>query len=236
MSFLNKILKSFLGDKNQKDLKEVGKIVAKIKKAEPALRELSDDELRQKTREFREKIKTATAEISAQIEELKAQIKSTANIDEKEGLFSKIESLKKDSYKIEEKVLNEIQPEAFALVKETARRWAENGQIVVEATDRDRELAATKDFVEIQGDKAVWKNSWDAAGTSVVWDMVHYDVQFIGGSVLHSGKIAEMATGEGKTLVGTLPIYLNALTGRGVHVVTVNDYLAKRDSAWMGPL
>ena len=236
MSFLNKILKSFLGDKNQKDLKEVGKIVAKIKKAEPALRELSDDELRQKTREFREKIKTATAEISAQIEELKAQIKSTANIDEKEGLFSKIESLKKDSYKIEEKVLNEIQPEAFALVKETARRWAENGQIVVEATDRDRELAATKDFVEIQGAKAVWKNSWDAAGTSVVWDMVHYDVQFIGGSVLHSGKIAEMATGEGKTLVGTLPIYLNALTGRGVHVVTVNDYLAKRDSAWMGPL
>ena len=236
MSFLNKILKSFLGDKNQKDLKEVGKIVAKIKKAEPALRELSDDELRQKTREFREKIKTATAEISAQIEELKTQIKSTANIDEKEGLFSKIESLKKDSYKIEEKVLNEIQPEAFALVKETARRWAENGQIVVEATDRDRELAATKDFVEIQGDKAVWKNSWDAAGTSVVWDMVHYDVQFIGGSVLHSGKIAEMATGEGKTLVGTLPIYLNALTGRGVHVVTVNDYLAKRDSAWMGPL
>ena len=236
MSFLNKILKSFLGDKNQKDLKEVGKIVAKIKKAEPGLRELSDDELRQKTREFREKIKTATAEISAQIEELKAQIKSTANIDEKEGLFSKIESLKKDSYKIEEKVLNEIQPEAFALVKETARRWAENGQIVVEATDRDRELAATKDFVEIQGDKAVWKNSWDAAGTSVVWDMVHYDVQFIGGSVLHSGKIAEMATGEGKTLVGTLPIYLNALTGRGVHVVTVNDYLAKRDSAWMGPL
>ena len=236
MSFLNKILKSFLGDKNQKDLKEVGKIVAKIKKVEPALRELSDDELRQKTREFREKIKTATAEISAQIEELKAQIKSTANIDEKEGLFSKIESLKKDSYKMEEKVLNEIQPEAFALVKETARRWAENGQIVVEATDRDRELAATKDFVEIQGDKAVWKNSWDAAGTSVVWDMVHYDVQFIGGSVLHSGKIAEMATGEGKTLVGTLPIYLNALTGRGVHVVTVNDYLAKRDSAWMGPL
>ena len=236
MSFLNKILKSFLGDKNQKDLKEVGKIVAKIKKVEPALRELSDDELRQKTREFREKIKTATAEISAQIEELKTQIKSTANIDEKEGLFSKIESLKKDSYKIGEKVLNEIQPEAFALVKETARRWAENGQIVVEATDRDRELAATKDFVEIQGDKAVWKNSWDAAGTSVVWDMVHYDVQFIGGSVLHSGKIAEMATGEGKTLVGTLPIYLNALTGRGVHVVTVNDYLAKRDSAWMGPL
>ena len=236
MSFLNKILKSFLGDKNQKDLKEVGKIVAKIKKAEPALRELSDDELRQKTREFREKIKTATAEISAQIEELKAQIKSTANIDEKEGLFSKIESLKKDSYKIEEKVLNEIQPEAFALVKETARRWAENGQIVVEAPDRDRELAATKDFVEIQGDKAVWKNSWDAAGTSVVWDMVHYDVQFIGGAVLHSGKIAEMTTGEGKTLVGTLPIYLNALTRRGVHVVTVNDYLAKRDSAWMGPL
>ena len=183
-----------------------------------------------------EKIRTATADITQKIEEIREKIKTIQNIDEKEALFSKIEELKKDSYKIEEKVLNEIHPEAFAVLKETGRRWAENKQIVVEATDRDRELALTKDFVEIDGDKAIWKNSWNAAGTDVVWDMVHYDVQFIGGSVLHSGKIAEMATGEGKTLVGTLPIYLNALPGRGVHVVTVNDYLAKRDSAWMGPL
>ena len=147
-----------------------------------------------------------------------------------------MEQLKKESYQIEEKVLNEILPEAFALIKETSRRLAQNGEIRVTATELDRELAATKDFVEVQGDTASWKNRWDAEGTPVVWDMVHYDVQFIGGVVLHSGKIAEMATGEGKTLVGTLPIYLNALPGRGVHVVTVNDYLAKRDSAWMGPL
>ena len=236
MNFFNKILKSFLGDKNQRDLKEVGKVVAKIKKIEPVIQELTDDGLRQKTREFKEKIRTATADITQKIEEISEKIKTIQNIDEKEALFSKIEELKKDSYKIEEKVLNEIHPEAFAVLKETGRRWAENKQIVVEATDRDRELALTKDFVEIDGDKAIWKNSWNAAGTDVVWDMVHYDVQFIGGSVLHSGKIAEMATGEGKTLVGTLPIYLNALPGRGVHVVTVNDYLAKRDSAWMGPL
>ena len=236
MSFFNKILKSFLGDKNQRDLKEVGKVVAKIKKMEPVIQELTDDGLRQKTREFKEKIRTATADITQKIEEIREKIKTIQNIDEKEVLFSKIEELKKDSYKIEEKVLNEIHPEAFAVLKETGRRWAENKQIVVKATDWDRELALTKDFVEIDGDKAIWKNSWNAAGTDVVWDMMHYDVQFIGGSVLHSGKIAEMATGEGKTLVGTLPIYLNALPGRGVHVVTVNDYLAKRDSAWMGPL
>ena len=236
MNFFNKILKSFLGDKNQRDLKEVGKVVAKIKKMEPVIQELTDDGLRQKTREFKEKIRTATADITQKIEEISEKIKTIQNIDEKEALFSKIEELKKDSYKIEEKVLNEIHPEAFAVLKETGRRWAENKQIVVEATDRDRELALTKDFVEIDGDKAIWKNSWNAAGTDVVWDMVHYDVQFIGGSVLHSGKIAEMATGEGKTLVGTLPIYLNALPGRGVHVVPVNDYLAQRDSAWMGPL
>ena len=236
MSFFNKILKSFLGDKNQRDLKEIGKVVAKIKKMEPVIQELTDDGLRQKTREFKEKIRTATADITQKIEEISEKIKTIQNIDEKEALFSKIEELKKDSYKIEEKVLNEIHPEAFAVLKETGRRWAENKQIVVEATDWDRELALTKDFVEIDGDKAIWRNSWNAAGTDVVWDMVHYDVQFIGGSVLHSGKIAEMATGEGKTLVGTLPIYLNALPGRGVHVVTVNDYLAKRDSAWMGPL
>ena len=236
MSFLNTVLKSFLGDKNAKDLKEVKKVVTKIKAAEPGIQALSDDGLRDKTAEFKDKLKTATAKFTTQIEETKEQIKNSTNVDEKEALFSKIETLKKESYDVEEKVLAEILPEAFALVKETSRRLAQNGEIRVTATDRDRELAATKDFVVLEGDTAVWKNHWDAAGTPVVWDMVHYDTQFIGGVVLHQGKIAEMATGEGKTLVGTLPIYLNALPGRGVHVVTVNDYLAKRDSAWMGPL
>ncbi|MDO5614854.1 MAG: preprotein translocase subunit SecA [Cruoricaptor ignavus] len=236
MSFLEKILKGFLGDKNAKDLKEVKKVVAKIKSVEPTIEQLSDNELREKTNEFRNQLKSATEKISSQIEQTREQIKTTTNVDEKEALFAKIDTLKKESYQIEEKVLSDILPEAFALIKETAKRWATNGEIRVKATDWDRELAATKDFVEIQGEDAVWKNSWNAHGTQVVWDMVHYDVQFIGGVVLHSGKIAEMATGEGKTLVGTLPIYLNALPGRGVHVVTVNDYLAKRDSAWMGPL
>ncbi|MFN3020047.1 preprotein translocase subunit SecA [Chryseobacterium sp. TY3] len=236
MSFLNSVLKSFLGDKNAKDLKEVKKVVNKIKAVEPNIQQLTDDGLREKTEEFRSKIKTATASITEQINAIQEQLKTTENVDEKEALFGKIEALKKDSYQIEEKVLGEILPEAFALVKETSRRLAQNGSIRVKASDWDRELAATRDFVELEGDTAVWKNQWDAAGTPVTWDMVHYDTQFIGGIVLHSGKIAEMATGEGKTLVGTLPIFLNALPGRGVHVVTVNDYLAKRDSAWMGPL
>ncbi|AQY22176.1 preprotein translocase subunit SecA [Riemerella anatipestifer] len=236
MSFLNTILKSFLGNKNEKDLKEVKKVVAKIKAVEPEVGKLSDDGLRQKTEEFQNKIKEATSKITSQVEELKEKIKTSKDVDEKEALFNKIEELKKEAYQIEEKVLTDILPEAFAVLKETARRWAQNGEIRVKANDRDRALAATKDFVVIEGDEAVWLNHWDAAGTKVQWDMVHYDVQFIGGVVLHSGKIAEMATGEGKTLVGTLPIYLNALPGRGVHVVTVNDYLARRDSAWMGPL
>ena len=236
MGFIDKVLKGFLGDKNAGDLKEVKKVVAKIKAAEAAITQLSDDGLREKTESFKEKIKSATANITAQIEETKEKIKNSTNVDEKEALFSQIEQLKKDSYLIEEKVLNEILPEAFSLIKETSRRLAQNGEIRVKATELDKELAATKDFVVLEGETAVWKNQWDAAGTPILWDMVHYDVQFIGGVVLHSGKIAEMATGEGKTLVGTLPIYLNALPGRGVHVVTVNDYLAKRDSAWMGPL
>lgn len=236
MSVLDKILKGFLGDKNANDLKEVKKVVTKIKAVEDNIRQLSDDELRVKTAEFKEKIKSASASITSEIEQTREQIQNTSNIDEKEALFQRIDVLNKEAYETEEKVLMEILPEAFALIKETARRWAENGEIRVKATDWDRELAASKDFVKIEGDEAVWKNSWNAHGTEIIWDMVHYDVQYIGGVVLHSGKIAEMATGEGKTLVGTLPIYLNALPGRGVHVVTVNDYLAKRDSAWMGPL
>lgn len=236
MSFLSSILKSFLGDKNANDLKEVKKVVAKIKVVEPQIQQLTDDGLREKTLEFQEKIKSASANVTAQIEKIREDISKTENVDEKENLFNRVEILKKEAYELEEKVLTYILPEAFALVKETARRWTQNGEIRVKATDRDRELAMTKDFVSIDGDTAVWHNHWDAAGVKVQWDMVHYDTQFIGGVVLHSGKIAEMATGEGKTLVGTLPIYLNALPKRGVHVVTVNDYLAKRDSAWMGPL
>ncbi len=236
MSFLNSILKGFLGDKNASDLKEVKKVVAKVKAAEPAIQQLTDDGLREKTAEFQEKIKASSATITSQIEQLKEQINTTSDVDQKEAFFGKIEALKKEAYQLEEVVLNQILPEAFALLKETARRLAQNGGITVTATDLDRQFAATKDFVTIEGDTAHYKNTWNAAGTEVKWDMVHYDTQFIGGVVLHSGKIAEMATGEGKTLVGTLPIYLNALPKRGVHVVTVNDYLAKRDSAWMGPL
>lgn len=236
MNFLNKVLKGFLGDKNANDLKEVKKVVAKIKEAEPAIQQLTDDGLRDKTAEFKEKIKAASAEHTKQIEQIQEKIGQTENVDEKEALYERVEALKTDAYQVEEKVLNQILPEAFALVKETSRRLAQNGEIRVKATETDRELALTKDFVKIDGDTAIWVNRWNAAGTEVLWDMVHYDTQFIGGVVLHSGKIAEMATGEGKTLVGTLPIYLNALPGRGVHVVTVNDYLAKRDSAWMGPL
>ena len=236
MSFLNNILKGFLGDKNANDLKEVKKVVIKIKAAEPAIQQLSDDGLREKTAEFKTKIKAASANVTSEITQLNEKITTSTNIDEKESFFTRIEVLKKEAYDLEEKVLNQILPEAFALVKETARRLAQNGGLTVTANDMDRELSQSKDFVTIEGDKAHFKNTWNAAGTPVLWDMVHYDTQFIGGVVLHSGKIAEMATGEGKTLVGTLPIYLNALPERGVHVVTVNDYLAKRDSAWMGPL
>ncbi len=236
MSFFNQILKGFLGDKNAKDLKEVKKTVALIKTKEEDISRLTDDELRGKTFEFQQRIKQATSEHDSMAADLQQKIESSENIDEKENFYSRIDELKKAAYKAEEVVLEEILPEAFAVIKETARRLAQNKTLRVRATDMDRQLAETKDFVTIDGDFAIYGNTWNAAGTPVIWDMVHYDVQFIGGVVLHSGKIAEMATGEGKTLVGTLPIYLNALPGRGVHVVTVNDYLARRDSAWMGPL
>ena len=236
MDVLSKVLKGFLGDKNAKDLKEVKKVLKKIKVFEPEIHGLSDNGIREKTAEFKERIKTATLQFTTQIDATKELIKESTNVDEKEAFYTKIENLKKESYEVEERVLGELLPEAFVVIKETARRLAENGEIRVTANDRDKELAATKDFVKIEGEEAVWLNEWNAAGTPIKWDMVHYDVQYIGGVVLHSGKIAEMATGEGKTLVGTLPIYLNALTERGVHVVTVNDYLARRDSAWMGPI
>ncbi|WP_128331423.1 preprotein translocase subunit SecA [Apibacter sp. HY039] len=236
MNILNSVLKLFIGDKHKKDLQLLNKYLDKIKKEEEGISSLSIDELRHKTIEFKERVSQATFDLNTKINELKDQAQQTENIDEKESLYTEIEKLEKESYKVEEEVLEEILPQAFALIKETARRFTENESIEVTATDFDRELADSKEYVSLSGDKAVWKNSWNAAGKDVKWDMIHYDVQYIGGTVLHQGKIAEMATGEGKTLVGTLPMYLNALPGRGVHVVTVNDYLAKRDSAWMAPI
>ncbi len=235
MSILNSVLKIFVGDKTKKDLKTLQPIVDKVLKHESELKSLSNNELRAKTTEFKSLIADAIKPINEKIDALNEEVKS-ANIDRKEEIYTEIDKLKDESYEASEKVLNDILPEAFALVKETAKRFTENETITVTATPYDRELSAKKDNVELEGDKAVYYNSWDATGKQILWDMVHYDVQLIGGSVLHQGKIAEMMTGEGKTLVSTLPVYLNALTGNGVHVVTVNDYLAKRDAAWMAPI
>jgi len=235
MNFLNSVLKTILGDKSKKDLSP---IYPRIKKAnEFNLKSLTHDELRNKTREFRGKIKDATAAQNDEIKKIKAQIDTETNVYKKDEYYGKLDLLNNEAYKIEEKILSEIMPEAFAVIKETARRFVENKELQVTASPYDRELSGTKEYVSLSNDdQAVWKNSWDATGKPITWDMVHYDVQLIGGVVLHQGKIAEMATGEGKTLVATLPVYLNALPGRGVHVVTVNDYLAKRDCAWMAPI
>ena len=236
MSIINSLIKLFVGDKAKNDLKSIQPLVEKIKAYAAELEHISNDELRSKTIAFKEKIKEARATFDTQIADLQAQANATEDIDKKEDLYTEIDKLSAEAYQASEKVLNDILPEAFATMKETARRFATNETISVTATPRDRELSATHDYVTIEGDKAIWKNHWDAAGKDVTWDMVHYDVQLIGGIALHQGKIAEMQTGEGKTLVATLPVYLNALTGNGVHLVTVNDYLARRDSAWMGPL
>ncbi len=236
MSIVNLLIKIFVGDKAKKDLKSIQPIVEKIKAYAQQLEAVSNDELRAKTIEFKQKIQTARAEIDAKIFDLQQQANQTEDIDKKEDLYTEIDKLSSEAYQVSEKTLNEILPEAFAVVKETSRRFANNETLTVVATPYDRELSAVKSYVTIEGDNAIWKNSWDAAGKEVTWDMVHYDVQLIGGIALHQGKIAEMQTGEGKTLVATLPVYLNALTGSGVHLVTVNDYLARRDSAWMGPL
>jgi preprotein translocase subunit SecA len=237
MSLIEKVLKGFLGDKNQKDVKELQKYADKSLQAEKEIENYTNDQLRAKSEEFKIKLAEATKSQKDKIAELKSEAEAIENFDDKEKLFEQIDRLNKEAYEIEEKILLEILPEAFAVMKQTGKRFKENKEIEVTATTFDRQLAATKSYVEIQGeDKVIWKNTWDAAGKEVVWDMVHYDVQLIGGSALHQGKIAEMQTGEGKTLVATLPVYLNALTGRGVHLVTVNDYLAKRDSAWMAPI
>ena len=235
MSILNSVIKIFVGDKQQKDLKILQPIVEKVTAFNSSLSELTNDELRAKTAEFKQRIAERTNTFSDQIIALEKEAKE-AEIDRQEAIFSEIDNLKNDAYEASEEVLNEIMPEAFAVVKETAKRFVNNEEIEVTATPFDRELSANREHVVLEGDKAFWQHSWDAAGKPVTWDMIHYDVQLIGGSVLHQGKIAEMMTGEGKTLVSTLPVYLNALTGKGVHLVTVNDYLAKRDRAWMAPM
>ena len=233
----NQILKSLFGDKSSRDMKLIKPLVEKVKAAYPEIQKLTNDELRAKTKEIQAYIQNSAKEQKAQIDELKAKIEDTP-IDEREEIFAKIDKLDKEVLDIYEKALDEVMPVAFSIVKDTARRFAENEETVVTATDFDRELAANpkNDFITIDGDKAIYHNHWTAGGNDLKWEMVHYDVQIFGGTVLHQGKIAEMATGEGKTLVATLPVFLNALTGNGVHVVTVNDYLAKRDSEWMGPL
>ena len=233
----NKFLKSLFGDKSSRDMKLIQPLVEEVKKAYPEIQALSNDELRAKSKEIQKYVQDSAREQKEKIAELKATIEDTP-IDEREAIFNQIDKLEKEALDIYEKALNEVMPVAFSIVKDTARRFAENEETIVTATDFDRELAAdpTKDFITIDGDKAIYHNHWTAGGNDLKWEMIHYDVQLFGGEVLHQGKIAEMATGEGKTLVATLPVFLNALTGNGVHVVTVNDYLAKRDSEWMGPL
>jgi len=233
----NKILKSLFGDKSSRDMKLIQPLVDKAKAISPKIEAMSNDELRQRTKELQQQVQSSATEQKNKIAELKATIESTP-IDERADIFAQIDKIEKEVLEIYEKALDEVMFEVFAIVKETARRFAENEETIVTATDFDRELAADprKDFITIDGDKAIYHNHWTAGGNDLKWEMIHYDVQLFGGFVLHQGKIAEMATGEGKTLVATLPVFLNALTGNGVHVVTVNDYLAKRDSEWMGPL
>ena len=236
MSILNNILKTFIGDKTKKDLKNITPLVIKIKSFENQLQMLSNDELRAKTGYFKKQIAIARGPFNEKIVTLLEKVKATPDLDEKEKIYQQVDEENEAARIVSEEILNQILPEAFAVVKETAKRFKENENLEVSASANDREIANLKPYVKLKGDHAIWENSWDAAGKPITWDMVHYDVQLIGGIVLHQGKIAEMQTGEGKTLVATLPVYLNALTGKGVHLVTVNDYLAKRDSAWMAPL
>ena len=233
----NKLLQSLFGNKSSTDMKLIQPLVNKVKEAYPEIQKLSNDELRARTKQLQQYVQDSAKEQKEKIAELKAKIEETP-IDERESIFNAIDKLEKEVLDIYEKALDEVMPVAFSIVKDTARRFAENEETVVTATEFDRELAANpkNDFITIDGDKAIYHNHWTAGGNDLKWEMVHYDVQLFGGIVLHQGKIAEMATGEGKTLVSTLPVFLNALTGNGVHVVTVNDYLAKRDSEWMGPL
>ena len=236
MSLLNSVIKVFVGDKSKQDVKSMMPLVTQIKTFEQGLEQLSHDGLRSKTETFKSNIAEARKPLNDKIDVLLKEAEATDDIDKREDIYQEIDGIKEDIYKVTEDVLNDILPEAFAVVKETAKRFVNNTAITVTANTFDREISGSKDYVTLDDDKAIWSNSWDAAGKPITWDMVHYDVQLIGGIALHQGKIAEMQTGEGKTLVATLPMYLNALAGNGVHLVTVNDYLAKRDSAWMAPI
>ncbi len=237
-NFISSFVSKVFGNKSDRDIKEISPVIDKINTEFQKLQSISHDELRAKTQEFKRRIKEYTSEVSSELLEIRSRIEQEPDMDIsiKVELYDRIDKLEKNENELIEQVLKDILPEAFAVVKETARRFSENEFIEVTATDADRELAAKKENVQIKGDKAIHANTWIAAGNPMKWEMVHYNVQLIGGSVLHSGKIAEMGTGEGKTLVATLPAYLNALAGKGVHIVTVNDYLARRDSEWMGPL
>ena len=230
------IIKKVFGSKSERDMKQVKPILEKVLAAYKDIDKLSNDELRARTEELKKKIREREEPFEKRIAEIKEHLESDIPVSEKEKLATESDKLVKEEDEEIEKVLNEILPEAFAIMKSTARRFAQNPVVEVTANDFDRNLSTSRDFVKIEGDKALWQNHWIAGGNEVTWDMVHYDVQIIGGIVLHQGKIAEMATGEGKTLVATLPVFLNALAGKGVHMVTVNDYLSKRDSEWMGPL
>ena len=236
MSILNSILKIFVGDKSKQDVKIISPIVKRVISFEKNISQLSNDELRAKTLYFKSTIKDSTKILNDQIKSLESEVESTDDFDKKEELYNNIDKLKDEIYLATEETLDKILPEAYAVIKETAKRFTENTQIKVQANNFDREISGNKEYVNLEGKYAIWNNSWDAAGKPVTWDMIHYDVQLIGGVAMHQGKIAEMQTGEGKTLVATLPVYLNALSGKGVHLVTVNDYLAKRDSAWMAPI
>ena len=231
----NEFISKLFGNKAARDMKEIQPWVEKVKKAYSQFESLSHDELREKVQEIRMKVQDFVIPEQKRIDELKAKVEET-EIEERADLFAQIDKLEKEKMDRYEVVLDEVLPDVFSIIKETAKRFTNNEEIEVTATDFDRYLATTKDFVRIEGDKAIWQNHWVAGGNETIWNMIHYDVQLFGGVVLHKGKIAEMATGEGKTLVATLPVFLNALTGNGVHVVTVNDYLAKRDAEWMGPL
>lgn len=238
INLINKGLSKVFGTKSERDIKEILPIVEEVKKEYEKLKSIGDDDLRRKTDELREHLKNSLADIDSKIEALKKKVEDEVDlsIHQKEAIFGEVDALEEQRFEALEKELNKILPRAFAIVKDTARRFKENDTIRVDATYTDKEIAQHKDYVKIEGSTALWHNSWEAAGNKMTWDMLHYDVQLIGGIVLHQGKIAEMATGEGKTLVATLPAFLNALSQRGVHVVTVNDYLARRDSEWMGPI
>ena len=231
-SILGKVLKTFVGSKSDRDYKELSPIIEEVSTVYNTLTSLSNDELRAKTIELKSKIIDKTKPNNDKIVEIKDQIENNQSltIAEKEGLYNQIDDIEKENLTLIEDILSDIRGVAFAIVKETARRFSEEKDLEVTATQMDKDIAAERENVEIKGDKAIYHNNWLAAGTQIEWNMIHYDVQLIGGLVLHEGKIAEMMTGEGKTLVATLPVFLNALAGKGVHLVTVNDYLAKRDS------